>query len=74
MGRPTTGKARKKGMCLTVSEQTRLELAFISDHHEESISALVSAWAKKEVQAICKRTGEKPPRLKKLGSNDVEGV
>lgn len=51
MARPKTGK-KKKGMCLTVSEQTRAELAFISAHHGESISALVSEWAAKEAKSI----------------------
>lgn len=57
MARPKTGKTPKKNMCLTVSEQTRLKLAVISEHYSESISALVSEWAAQEVKAINKCTG-----------------
>ena len=42
MARPKTGKPQKKKLTLTVSEQTRIELAFLSEHHGESISTLVS--------------------------------
>lgn len=73
MARPKTGKPAKKGMCLTVSEQTRLELRFISSHYGESISALISEWAEKEVKAICKRTGEELPRAEQLTIDDLEG-
>jgi len=74
MARPKTGKPTKKGMCLTVSEQTRLELSFISAHYGESISSLVSAWAEKEVKAICKQTGKEIPRVEQLTVDDIEGV
>lgn len=61
MARPKTGKPAKKGMCLTVSQQTRDELAFISAYYGESISSLVSQWAAKEAEAIRMRTKEELP-------------
>lgn len=61
MARPKTGRPIKKDMCLSVTPQTRAELAFISAHHEESISELVANWAAKEAKAICARTGEQLP-------------
>lgn len=64
MARPKTGKATKKVMSLTVSEQTRAELAFISEHYCESISALVSEWAAEESKKIEKQTGKIIPCLK----------
>lgn len=73
MARPKIGKPAKKAMCLTVSEQTRLELAFVSAHYGESISALVSTWAEKEVKAICKRTGEELPRIEQMSIDDLGG-
>ena len=72
MDRPKTGKPKKKGMCLTVSEQTRLELAFVSEHHGESISALVSEWASKEARAIEKQTGKTVPLAGQLTLDDIE--
>ena len=71
MARPKTGKPAKKGMCLTVSEQTRAELTFISEHHGESISALVSAWAAKEAKAIEKQTGKAAPSVGQ-GANKLQ--
>lgn len=72
MARPKTGKPTKKGMCLTVSEQTRLELAFISEHYGESISALVSEWAEKEAKAIGKKTGAELPQAGQLSIDDYK--
>ena len=72
MARPKTGKPKKKGMCLTVSEQTRLELAFVSEHYGESISTLVSEWAAKEAKAISKRTGADIPQADQMSIDDYE--
>ena len=69
MARPKTGKPAKKGMCLTVSEQTRAELTFISEHYGESISALVSAWAAKEAKVIEKQSGKTAPLV---GQESIE--
>ena len=52
MARPKTGKPPKKSLNLTVSVETRDDLTFLSSHHNESISALVSTWAAKEAAAI----------------------
>lgn len=73
MARPKLNTPKKQKLTLTVSAQTRLELSFISDRCGESISALVSAWAEKEVKAICKRTGEELPRVEQLTIDDLEG-
>lgn len=74
MARPTRGQARKKGMCVSVTDQTRLELGFISEHYSESISALISDWATKEAKAICERTGAEFPLVEKLNDEDASGV
>ena len=71
MARPKTGK-KKQNLMLTVTPQIRLELSFISKHHGESISALISEWATKEVKAICKRTGEEFPRVEQMTIDDLE--
>ena len=72
MARPKTGKPQKQKLTLTVSAQARAELAFISAHHGESISELVSDWAAKEAKAICKRTGEEPPRAEQMTIDDFD--
>lgn len=72
MARPKTGK-KKQNLMLAVTPQIRLELAFISEHYGESISALISEWTTKEVKAICKRTGEEPPRVEHLTIEELEG-
>lgn len=73
MARPKTGKPAKKGMCLTVSEQTRLELAFISEHYGKSISALISIWAEKEARDVCRHTGKEVPRVEQKANGAMEG-
>ena len=52
MARPKTGKPPKKSLNLTVSKEAREDLNFLSAYHNESISALVSAWAAKEAKEI----------------------
>ena len=71
MARPKTGK-KKKNMTLTVDDQTRLELAFISQHHGESISALLSAWVHKEAKRIAKETGKEIPNADQLTLEELE--
>lgn len=60
MARPKTGK-KKKNMMLTVDDQTRLELTYISQHRGESISAMLTEWAHKEAKRIAKETGAEIP-------------
>ena len=63
MARPATGKT-KKNLMITVDDQTRAELTFISQHRSESISAMVSAWAHKEARRIAKEIGTSLPDIK----------
>ena len=70
MARPKLNTPKKQKLTLTVSEQTRLELAFISEHYGESISALVSEWAEKEAKAISRKTGTEPPYAGQLSIDD----
>ena len=65
MARPATGKT-KKNLMITVDDQTRAELAFISQHRGESISAMVSTWAHKEARRIAKETGKEIPNVNQL--------
>ena len=69
MARPKTGK-KKKNMMLTVDEQTRLELAYISQHHEKSISAIVTEWAHKETRRISKSSGTLAPDASQISVFD----
>lgn len=52
MARPKLNTPPKQKLTLTVTEQTRGELQLISEHHNQSISALVSEWAKAEAERI----------------------
>ena len=72
MARPKLNTPKKQKLTLTVSEQTRLELAFISEHYGASISALVSDWAEKEAKAISKKTGADPPQAGQLSIDDYK--
>ena len=74
MAKVKANACKKRRMSLTVSDQTRLELAFISERCGESVSSLVKKWAYKEVKAICKRTGEEFPRVEQLTIDDLEDV
>ena len=55
MARPKLNTPPKQKLSLTVSEETRGELAALSEHHNKSISALVSEWAKNEIDHISKK-------------------
>ena len=57
MARPKTGLPAKGRINLTVSEDTRLQLAFVSRHTGKSISQLVAEWAVKESKRITRATG-----------------
>ena len=52
MARPKLNTPPKQKLTLTVTEQTRGELQLISEHHNQSISAMVSEWAKAEAERI----------------------
>lgn len=71
-GRPKSNTPKKQKLTLTVDTQTRLELAYISSHTGESISSLVSTWAKKEAQRIAKRAGEELPSADQMTIDDLE--
>lgn len=48
MARPKTGKPKKKNLMLTVDERTRTQLDLLSQHRQQSISAMVAEWAEQE--------------------------
>lgn len=56
MARPKTGKPPKKGLTLTVTEETREDLDFLSMYHNESISALVAEWSAKTAKSLAAQT------------------
>ena len=71
MARPKLNKAKKKALNLTVSDQTKLELQYISQHHNESISVLIADWASKEARRIAKATGTQLPDVAQLTLDDL---
>ena len=52
MARPKLNTPPKVKLTLTVTEETRGELTLISKHHNQSISSLLSEWAKAEAERI----------------------
>lgn len=52
MARPKTGKPPKKNLTLTVDERTREQLDLLSQHRQQSISAMVADWVEREVQKL----------------------
>jgi hypothetical protein len=66
MARPKSTTPTKGRLNLTVTEQTRQELAFIAAHNGQSVSELVAEWASKEAAKIAKKTGKNPPDCDQL--------
>ena len=52
MARPKTGKPPKKNLTLTVDARTREQLDLLSQHRQQSISAMVADWVEREVQKL----------------------
>lgn len=71
MARPKSTAAPKSKLNLSVSAQTRLDLAYISQHTGQSISSMISEWATKEARRIAKQTGTQPPDINQLTLEDI---
>jgi predicted DNA-binding protein len=56
MARPKGTAPRKKALNITVSEELRNKLDFISKQEGKSISLLVDEWAEKEFKRISKKS------------------
>lgn len=52
MARPKAGKPPKKNLTLTVDERTREQLELLSQHRQQSISAMVADWVDREVKRL----------------------
>lgn len=55
MARPKSTAPRKKALNITVSEELRNKLDFISKQEGKSISVLVEEWAEKEFKKVSKK-------------------
>lgn len=73
MARPKSGRPPKRSLNLTVSEQGRLNLQYVSSHCAKSISELVEEWAAKEARRISKETGRDVPNAAQLTLDDLNG-
>lgn len=62
-GRPSTGLPHKQRLNLTVTEQTRLELEYISNSTSKSISQLVAEFASREAKKVAKANGCELPSV-----------
>jgi hypothetical protein len=61
MARPKSTAPLKKQLSLSVTDQTRLELAYIAAHRQKSASALIAEWASAEARKIAKKEGKPLP-------------
>ena len=52
MARPKTGKPPKKNLTLTVDKRTREQLDLLSQHRQQSISAMLTDWVDHEVKQL----------------------
>lgn len=57
MARPKSTAPIKTRINLTVSDETRTELEYLSRITGESVSSLVAKWATKEARKAVKKTG-----------------
>lgn len=76
MARPKLNTPKKQKLTLTVSAQTRAELAFLSQQAGESISELVAAWAAQEARKVAKRNNVNVPEAPdpaQMTIDDLEG-
>ena len=56
MARPKSTAQRKKALNITVSEELRNKLSYISQQEGKSISVLVEEWAEKEFKKVSKKS------------------
>lgn len=66
MARPRRNAPKKVHLNLTVTEQTKAELNYLSARTGLSISVLVAEWASKEAMKTAKKIGEPMPDADQL--------
>lgn len=71
MARPKSTTPPKGKMNISVSDQTRLELEFISQHSGKSVSQLISEWAKKEARKTAKAAKVNLPDVNQMTIEEV---
>lgn len=57
MARPKSNAPKKLHLNLTVTAQTRAELAYLAARNQQSVSELVAEWASREARKTAKKTG-----------------
>lgn len=71
MARPKSTGPTKIHLNLTVSQQTRLELDYIAEHHGRSISQLIADWAEKDARRIARTTKTDVPNAEQMTLDDL---
>lgn len=66
MARPKSTAPKKAHLNLTITEQTKAELNYLSASTGLSISALVAEWASKEANKAAKKAGKPLPDADQL--------
>jgi len=66
MARPKSNVPRKKIISLSIPDETRRELDFISYHKRKSISALLREWARIESRKLSEEIGVSASDFHKL--------
>lgn len=72
MARPKSHLPKKQPLNLSVTEQTRLELTYIANHREMSISELIAEYAAKESRKIAKKTNLDIPQAGQMDFADFD--
>lgn len=71
MGRPKSNKPTKEKLNLSVSRQTKLNLAFLAQQAGVSVSEFVESLAEKEARKVAKRTGVQLPDVNQMTIEEV---
>ena len=66
MARPKSNAPKKAHLNLTVTEQTKAELAYLAARNKQSVSELVAEWASRETRKTAKKTGVALPDPEQL--------
>ena len=70
MARPKSNKPAKGKLNISVSDQTKMELQFISQNRDISISAIIAEYAEKEAKRLAKTLGKEYPEANQMTIDD----
>lgn len=66
VGRPSLGQDKKTRLNLTVSQEERVALEYLSRHTGKSVSELIGAWATQQARRVSRKTGKPVPQPEQM--------